>query len=96
VDEAVDTVTALGPYTQYKMLTDTRRAWEPEMPWNEAWAPGIPEGVPLPEPTPLDLAVRAKAKEILETGKAKVVIARGPAPARPVPVFVTDPAETTT
>lgn len=96
VDEAVETVTGLGPYTQYKMLTDTRRAWEPEMPWSEAWAPGIPEGVPLPEPTPLDLAVRAKAKEILETGKAKVVIgyAWAKRQRRAVPVFVADPAET--
>ena len=50
----------------------------------------------MPEPTPLDLAVRAKAKEILETGKAKVVIgyAWAKRQRRAVPVFVTDPEET--
>jgi coenzyme F420-reducing hydrogenase delta subunit/ferredoxin len=95
VDEITETVRALGPFRDYQILTEARNVWDPAMPWSEAWAPEVPEGVPLPEPGPLDAALRQKAKEILEQKQADVVIGYGWAKRqrRTVPLFATDAAE---
>ena len=95
VDEITDTLQSLGPFREYRGLTDRAAAFEPPAVWSEAWAPEIPPDVPLPEAGPLDEALRAQAREILEGKRADVIIGYGWArrQRRTVPVFVTDPAE---
>ena len=61
--------------------------------WNEAWLPGIPEDVPLPEDDPFVPELQQKARELLESKEVGVVIGYGWAKRqrRTIPVFITDP-----
>ncbi len=96
VNEVTDVIQALGPFTDYQRLKETHYQ-EEELPqlWSEAWAAEIPLGVALPAEQPIETDLRAKAKELLESGEVKVVIGYGWAKRqrRTVPVFITDPKE---
>jgi ferredoxin len=96
VDDVTETVRKLGPFTRYHELKGMAPASdEGSLIWNEAWLPGIPEDVPLPEEAPFVPALREKARELLERGEVQVVIGYGWAKRqrRIVPVFITKPED---
>lgn len=96
VDGITETVRKLGPFSRYHSLKQPASARDQLRPiWNEAWQPGIPEGVPLPEDAPFVPELRRKARELLESGAAGVVIGYGWAKRqrRTIPVFITNPDE---
>ncbi len=94
VDEVTDKIQALGPFTRYHSLKEAAKA-EDQLNhiWNEAWLPGIPEDIPLPEDDTCVPELQQKARELLESGEVKVVIGFGWArrQRRTIPVFITDP-----
>jgi coenzyme F420-reducing hydrogenase delta subunit/ferredoxin len=94
VDEVTETIRRLGPFTRYHALKHANGAGEQgALVWNEAWQPGIPDDVPLPEDAPFVPALRDKARDLLERGEVRVVIGYGWAKRqrRIVPVFITKP-----
>ncbi len=98
VDQVTETIRGLGPFTKYRALKGTGTAADSgasPLVWSEAWQPGIPDHVPLPEDAPFVPALREKARELLEKGEVKVIIGYGWAKRqrRIVPVFITKPDE---
>lgn len=94
VDEITETVRSLGPFTRYHALKRPASAQDQLTPiWNEAWQPGIAEGVPLPQEAACVPELRQKARELLESREVGVVIGYGWAKRqrRVIPVFITDP-----
>jgi coenzyme F420-reducing hydrogenase delta subunit/ferredoxin len=96
VDDVTEAVRRLGPFTRYHSLKQPEPgAEQSQLVWSEAWQPGIPDDVSLPEEAPFAQALREKASELLDHGEVKVVIGYGWAKRqrRIVPVFVTKPEE---
>lgn len=96
VDEVTETIRSLGPFTRYRAMKQPDGNGErAPLVWNEAWQPGLPDDVALPDDAPFVPALRDEARELLEKGEVKVVIGYGWAgrQRRVVPVFIRKPDE---